>query len=399
MNSGWPLPLILIVALAAKASDATPTDEPLDPQAAAFFATATKPVDTDNATIGLFGLSAPPGVDFMQYGRTEAKRIASGLGVDPNGLQVAWPSRVGCWSWSDPDSSDKTPDCASLEEAIATVRENATMLDRYREVQRLPAAPDSFWGAGSLFISMVKLSVTEMKIDSRRGHFEDAYRKWADHHAFLQRMCSVSESWLVTAVCLVNEGLSLYALEPLLWRAPQLIDVHAEEFLRLLESGSGSRYNLPGIMRSGHAEVMRAYETSDNKDFLSPNYITNRYYRYATRVMELAENPESAFDDFEESGVELHDPQFWPSARFLFPFIKVPRELIKSMHSKDRQMRLLATKVRIVKDKVGDDRIADYLAANAGKWHGPASNAPVLWDPARRVLYFENTLDWQAVRL
>src|SRR5260221_6879175 len=106
------------------------SDEALDPRAAAFYATPVVAADRDNATLGLLGLSAPMGADFMEYGHIAAKRQQEEREQpkDPNRLEVVWDrERMQCW-FDDYEPFDKSPECAPIDEAIQTLKRNAELL-------------------------------------------------------------------------------------------------------------------------------------------------------------------------------------------------------------------------------------------------------------------------------
>jgi hypothetical protein len=387
---------LLLTTACAHVPDAAVIDDPLDPQAAAFFSVPDKPEDPDGAAVGLRGLGAPPGTDFMQYGREWADR----RGSDPNALQVVWdPEKADCWLWID-DSSRSPEDherCAAAEsEIVEMLRDNALIMDRYRQVQRLRGS-SLLATKGMPFITMSKLTDIDMTLDSRHGRHEQALRKWAVHHEFLQRMSAESGTWFDVAINQVNENLSLSTLESLLWRAPQITNRQAEELLAVLRPSTMARYDIAALMRWNYKAVQYFYETSPDRNFLAPNYIANHYYRYSQHVIESSERPRSVIDAFE---LGPSDPNFLPTQKFLATqFAYRNSQLISSMHRSNRLMRLLTMKVRVMKESVPDDRIGEYVAAHGDELRDPESGSPARWDSEKRVLYYEIAEPWEIVRL
>lgn len=383
-----------------------PNDEPLDEGAAAFYQTSANAVDSNNASIGLMGLSAPTGQDFMAYGRAlAAQPIAFTLAEAqkrsevPNALTVKWnQERMNCWM-DDYEPFAQDPKCAPIEEAIQTLQDNAELLQRYQSVLKLPAASGIIKAGGVRSIEMAKLTAIAIKVDLRQGRSEEAYRTWANQYSFWRRMSVVGRTWVEVAIGLVNEGYALSGIESLLFRSPQLIDKHYDELFSLISPVGIVRFNFPGIMRAEFGHVMRAYEADENRAAILPNYITNRHYRYAQQVLEVAGKPASALNDIGANSckclkpIELNasDPRFTASAEFIRPSVHIGTfELIKSMYDKNRRMALLSMRIRIFKERVPDSQIAAYLAANAANLREPFTDGPMQWDQGKRLLYFDN---------
>ena len=388
-------------AFAGYAFAAAQQDELLEPRAAAFVA---KPVRMGEAAIGIIGLRAPAGQDFIEYGRAVIRNLplkwadAIKKQADPKSLDVIWnPNRMDCWTYDDPPSDSKS-DCAPIEEAIKTLQDNVELRERYRRVQKLSAGSGIWLGGGTLFISLAKLTAIEIKIDLRQGRYEDAYRKWADHHTFLQRMGSAGNNWVGTAICLVNEGFSLGVAESLLFHAPQLINAHYEELTKLLQPSPISRYDFEGIERSEYEIVQFAIKSADNRDSLMPNYIANRYFHFSQEMIEATNLPASELQFasklpckcISELKIKPGDERFVPSSEFLSEALdRRPIELVKSMHSKNRQMNLLTMKLKLVKERIPDRGIEKYVAAHTKGLREPFSNAPIQWNPLKRELFYK----------
>jgi hypothetical protein len=289
------LMFICVVALAACASQGTSRDdEPLDPRAAAFYAAPAGASGLDDAAVGLLGLNAPRERDFMDYGRGVAARHRDGYfgrTVQQDSLEIVWnPERMFCWVF-DYEPFDRDANCAPIEEAVKTLRDNAELLVRYRKILSLPPPDGSVFYPGSLFVSMTKLTAISMKVDWLQGRSEKAYRDWAQQHVFVQLMCSATGRVVELAICVVNEDISLGAIEALVFHAPEVADVHSTELIRMLAPSSISRYNIPGVMRRQYAIFMRSREAAADADMLLPNYIANRYYLYAEEVIDSMLGP------------------------------------------------------------------------------------------------------------
>jgi len=397
---------ILASALLIGGCAAIPKDEPLDEGAAAFYAPSRDAVDPNNGAIGLIGLSAPSGQDFMAYGRMlAAQPIVFTFAEVPkqsevsNALPIKWnEERMNCWQ-DDYEPFDQDPKCAPIEEAIQTLRDNAELLQRYRLILKLPAASGFIQARGVRSIAMTKLTAVAIKVDLRQGRVEEAYRIWVDQYSFWRRMNSVSRTWVEVAIGLVNEGYALRGIESLLFRSPQLIDTHYDELLSLLSPDGVVRFNFPGIMRAEYALIMQAYEVDKNRAAIFPNYITNRHYRYAQQMLEVVSTPADLLNVLGTNRknflkpIELNatDPRFAASAEFVGPGVYLgPFELIKSMHNKNQLMALLSMRIRIFKEKVPESQIAAYLVAHAANMRESFTDRPMQWDRNKRVLFFDS---------
>src|SRR5450759_703208 len=169
------------VSLSTMGDAVMPGDEPLDTGAAAFYAVVDKTKVSNNASIGLLGLTAPKGKDFFAFGLAVAEgRSHYDEGVEGQGpdneslLEVKWDGRrMACWM-EDYEPFDQDPQCAPVEEAVQTLRENTELLSRYRQVQRMTAAPVVGLYRASPFITAVKLTAVKIKVDLREGSTEAA---------------------------------------------------------------------------------------------------------------------------------------------------------------------------------------------------------------------------------
>ncbi len=384
-----------------------PGDEPLNPEAAAFYAVPPLGPRTNSAAVGLVGLTAPSGEDFMAYGRKTTAEMF--IGTDKplpeqddksRRLEINWnQDRMNCWT-DDYEPFDRDPQCAPIEEAIRTLEANQEIRSRYRQILKLEPASRIFPATyGHSFILLTKLTLVEAKVALRQGRSEAAYRLWADQHAFLRRMISCGGTWVETAILMVNEGLSLSFAESMLHNAPQLIGKHFEELSKLLAPESITRFNFPEMARSQHDMLQWYVDHGDASNILYPNFISNWYYRYAIEIMELTSLPAGKLDEREKLGRETLrrlevakiEDKYMPSAEFFKSTqLIVPFSIIKAMHGKNRVMNLLTMRLRVYKDKVPDAEIPAYLLKNAANLREPFNDSPMQWSPTKRTLFYEN---------
>ena len=159
-------------------------DETLDPGFKDFyFKDPVRIPDDQNAAIGLLGLSAPAGSDFIEHGRAVVRNwreLARGGGriVMPGKLEsTVQQLELDCWIA--PENYSKDSRCASESRLATLLKENSEPLARYRQVFRLP----HFSGvpfADALLLDLNKLIVAEIRLDLRKRRTKQAYEKWRD---------------------------------------------------------------------------------------------------------------------------------------------------------------------------------------------------------------------------
>jgi hypothetical protein len=364
-------------------------DEALDPLAAAFLPVPSAIPDLDSAAIGILGLGAPSGADFMEFGRSAARRQRADDYSAPAAARLEWDrERMNCWS-EDYEPFDKDANCAPFEEAARTVRERSELLARYRHVETLPPPNDDTFYPGTRFLAMTRLNAISMKVDWKEGRYEEAYGTWVGQHAFIQRMCASTRGTVEMAVCLVAEGLSEMAIESLLFHAPGLIDTHAGELMRVLAPGPLARYNMEGMLRREHAHLLAYVAKADNHEMLMPNYIANRHYLFARQLLDAMAQPSSATIDeackcLDRRDLESGDPRVAASAQLVMA--RIPTFLVRSMHSKNRVLSMLNARIRIATEKIPEAGIAAFVASMNETLRDSLAGAQMDWDPARRVL-------------
>lgn len=387
-------------------------DEELLPAAKAFYAVraATIP-DEQNAAIGLFGIYAPAGADVMAhgkrvqqiYGPTGAWNQAFPQPEKLGSLDFKSAPEIDCWTNAKGEKRIESRECASPERLATIIRDNIH-LARYKEIQKLPYADLGAYKAHAV-IGVNKLLHAEIMLDFEQGRVEEAYRKWRDNYAFIGKLHAANGTWVMTAVGLINEGLSYSALDEMLRAAPQLIDAHYDELGDLLKPGSLARYNLPSIMRAEEkmAQLLPNsdvhWATSVWLPFHRPNYHTNRQYEFAQAFLRVANGdpanlPASATNSLAEysridfSSIDYTNLVNSITSRVVIAGQLKTGELLLNMHSKIALQRLYTLRLQIAKAKIQDAEIASFLAAAPVGLHNPFDGKPMQWDGAKRTLSF-----------
>jgi len=236
-------------------------DEKPDPLRVAFVSPPEEPLSDDqNIAVGILGLGAPRGTDFLKFGahmkdlydrRVPNAEIQRELhGPDELRLSVTH-EEIDCWV--DPENY-RSKGCLPFERAPEVLKENRELLGRYKAVQRLPANVNTrFWQ--SILIDLTRLSVAEMRVDMHAGNYEMAYAKWRDQFRFARAYLRGRDTWIGKMIGLVIVGLSLPMLEDLLVKKPQLARAHANELLEVLRPDGIESFNLVSPMRAEYLNL------------------------------------------------------------------------------------------------------------------------------------------------
>ena len=361
------------------------------------------------ATIGLIGLEAPAGTDFMAHGRAafaEAVRVggypmdfAKQLRQEKPRLHATWPENMECWLYS---PGGETPEqisqnCATPAQLQTVLDENAELLQRYRVIQKLPTAADGESFGGRTTISLGKLVVADIANELRLGQTERAYRKWADNHLHQSRMVGYEGNWVMMAINMVSEGLSFIGLELLLAKAPQVMQTHREELLELLKPRDDVWKNIAGTMRAEVRAFDQIRAELPIQRFVRMNRLKNRFGAFSNDLIDalaanMADLPTAiatvkARHDVWRAG-DVFDPITGSAWRLLMSGQIKTGELIRAKFAKEAQRRLYAIKVMRATANVADANIETNMKAMPREFHNPTDGTPAQWDAGKRMLYF-----------
>ena len=397
------LGLSLLILLAGWIAFICLYDEPLDPGFNEFYFSNQRSIpDDQNAVIGLLGLSAPAGADFLKHGRAVAQNWQE---LVRGGGSIAFPGKLestvrqlelDCWLY--PADRFKDSHCASETRLAALLKENAELLARYRKVYRLP----HFSGVpitDPLLLDLNKLIVAEIQLDLRKRRTKQAYEKWRDNHRFLVRALAADATWIDKAIIRVSHALSLHVLDELLRTAPRIASEHHAELLELLRPLELSEHNLRGAVRAEYLLLDSLYGTPETLKFwVHPNFVRNRFYRFAQNYLEACGNPNRLNERIEalrqkhilEWNLDyLSDPLNALLARMLLDGQVSAGVLVEGMYLKMAYTRLLALKVRILKARIPDSQIAAFLQKVDANLRNPLTGEPMRWNSEKRVIYFD----------
>ena len=386
--------------------------QPDDSLAPVLQAQSATPAQPSSGTIALAGMGAPLGTDFMLYGQQALAGPREGEGWANtiqriNGgresLAFKWNEKVECWLVSKRDAivAPLREACASPEEAKAILDDNAELLRRYRIVQQLPPGSNGQMFSAQLAINMSKANVVDIALALRQGHTDDAWRNWRDGFAHQSLMAGYSGLWAMSAINLVNEGLSFGGLAILLEQAPQLMDTHHAELLTLLKPGDLSRYNLAGVLQAESKYLDASMQEQNFRRFVRVNRMRNRFEDFS-RDLARAVTPASATLRPAVFGVEERylaiqaSDVFDPLNAFVWRLevkdqARKAVSLIPVMMKHEAQRRLYTLKIIMARAKVQDGDVHAYLRDAPESLRSPHDNKSFTWNPAMRSLEYRSS--------
>jgi hypothetical protein len=392
-------------------------DAPVAPQRDALLVSRSIP-DSRNVAVGILGITAPKGTDFIQYGIQIKALHSSGA---PNGQiqemvrgskalrPTVEGTQVTCWL--DPDWT-LFKGCLPFDNASAVLEENKELLERYRALYRLGsyAAVDIYYN--DAFLVLVRLAVAEMHIDLRKGDHEAAYRKWYQQLQFIKRNLRSTDTWVGKAIGLVAIGMTVPFLDALLLAKPDIAKVHRTELYEILSPDGIAAFDPDGIARAEFHLLNKAFNQSpvrhseygiDTMHWLAfylgqKNRVLNRFAAFAP---EYAASLRLPWSDMENESDRLREKYMYPTASevVLDPFgslllaqfidgeLRI-REMLRQMHITDGRFRLATLLVRLINENVPDSAIPAFVAATDPRFRDPFSAAAPRWDPKDRKIYF-----------
>lgn len=385
-------------------------DEQLDQGFEAFyFPNCTDVPDEANAAIGVYGLSAPQGVDFMAHGRFVRDTFEEDIGWDEatkiikaKGTLLLANNReeLDCVAWPTPDKPQAQ--CPTPERLTEMLKENAELLERYRRLYLLPQhQPSRFRYNSQLFLDLNKLIAESIALERLKGNSESAYVAWRDNYVFLSRMARAEDSWMGKAILLAAEGISLTSAELLLHATPSLLATHGDELRQLLQPVGLSRWNLEGVMRAEYRRIDPVISGDDTQIWVHSNFIRNRHFRAANAFLNASTAHPSELERKFETVLQAHsNPIAWtwdylrnPMNTFFVRRFSLESQLeaepvVRSMIQKDGRMRLLSLRLLLAKNSIADGDVEHFLSKQPSELRDPFTTEPMQWDREKRVIYF-----------
>lgn len=404
-------------------------DESQSPQQETFLVSAKASLPDDrNIAVGLLGLNAPQGSDFMQYG-SQVKALYTagapwgqiqGMIRGEGTLQpTVEAGQLDCWL--DPEA-EPWAGCLPFGQAPSILQQNRELLDRYKTLYRLNDYEGTGLPSSNTLLVILRLSVAEMHLDLRQRKYEDAYQKWKQQYIFVRHILRGQDNWVGKAVGQVAMGMSLPFLEKLLHASPEIAKRHSTELLELLQAEGIAVFGLDGVVRSEFSNLNQ-FLTIPSKggsawrvaplDWLAlktgqKNRILNRYAAFSMEYLTVLGLPwheaDQEFDRLRNKYVYSSDRDY-----LIDPFGSIlidryidgqilARGLVQQMHGIIGRMRLATLLVRLINENVDDARIDQFLATSGPYFNDPFSGSPMRWDPKDRKVFFLDPTDSCNVR-
>jgi hypothetical protein len=396
-------------------------DEAPDPLRSHFLISSHDRIADDrNVAIGILGLTAPSGADFIQHGisvktlratDTPWEQIQNAI-KGPRSLQPTLTShQLTCWL--DPDLP-LFKECLPFDQAPIALEKNKELLQRFRALYQLDRLLNDGGYYNSAYIDLAKLSVADMQLDLRQRDYSAAYQKWHDQLYFARRNLRGTDDWVGKAIGAVVLGITSPFLEDLLLADPHLAIQHHSGLLTLLRPEAVA-FHPEGLAQAEYSQLAVAFERSKRLQFTGlqtldwlilhlgqKNRILNRYATYLNAYTQALRLPwaqiDPAFARLREqyaSNVDTWDFIIDPfGAIFLFIHIEgnlKTREILRQMHVLDGRFRLSTLLVQLVNAQVPDDDIENFLASSDRQLWDEFSGSPMKWDAKNRRIYFSDS--------
>lgn len=371
-----------------------------------------------NIAVGILGLTAPMGSDFIEYGAEikhlydDSRRHQSQIETMMRGPKALRPTidgfDINCWL--EPDWP-VFKGCLPFERAAAVIADNEQLLNRYRKLYDLEhySAQDVYYN--DAYLTVTRLVIADIQVDLRSGRPEAAYQKWKRQLRFVRANLRGPDTWVGKAISLVAVGMTLPVLDDLLLADPQIARTHAAELADLLRSEDIAASNPHGLVR---AEFHLLQKTFEHPPFRHPEYgtdklhwlvyhlgqknrVLNRYAAFAVEYEAAMRLPWSAMQaEFlrlrerysDVDGVDmLLDPFGTIFAVYYIESELKAAQFIRQMLVVDERLRLGTLLARLINENVPDANIPRFLASDRSLLD-PFTGLPASWDPKDRKIYF-----------
>jgi len=180
--------------------------------------------ESQNIAVGVIGLLAPRGSDFIQHGsmlkamyesNTPYRQILEAM----NGASSLQPTIEShdLYCWLDGTGLDPAS-CIPFDEAPEILQQNAELLRRFRSLQSLESYSNLFALTNSEIITIARLNLADIRLDLENGKSEEAFQKWKGQLRMTRAMLRGADTWIGKAISLVVFGLTYPSLEEILIR-------------------------------------------------------------------------------------------------------------------------------------------------------------------------------------
>ncbi len=397
-------------------------DEAPDPHRDAFLVRSEDRVAHDqNAAVGILGLSAPAGTDFLQYGSRVKALYEAGapwneiqkVAKNSTALVLTVKSdQVTCWLDPFHPSYAGFKDCLAFEQAPKVLRENKEALDRHKKLFQMDRYSNLDGSRNQMLLDLFRLSAAEIHLSLKQEKHEAAYQAWRDQFAFVKRQLRGPDTWVGKAIGLVAFGMTFQLIENLVNADPRLATTHRSELLPLFRPEGMDAFNPEGIVRAEYVLLQNAFKHPpiatedwpvDRLQWLAyylgqQNRIFNRYHAFGRDYANMLRLPWNQVGAEATRLREKHilssewDLTIDPFGSLLLGYyvnshLKAT-EMLRQMHIIDGKLRLATLYVRIVDERIEDRDIRSFLASAGPEFYDSFSGGPMQWNAKERTIYF-----------
>lgn len=388
-------------------------DELPDAGRETFYADSERQIpDERNVAVAMSGLSAPPSIDTINYGRTMIDRfydlnnsdITSQSDKHPNEVKFVGLNKVNEIDCNSKDAIEYDFDhCTNADHIKDLVSKNRLLLDRYFALYKIMDWQGTTTN-GQTFINLNRLLSAQIECLVSEGNGEEAYQLWKGNHVFLTRVLGQEGNFIDRAILLVVDGINLHSLENLIYKNPEIGANHSEELHSLLKLQGLSRYNLKGLMRAEYAFFnSNLYRKIELNDSVHVEYMRNRLYRFHRGFLQKAALPATTLDQSRQEFAEKYNfSNIKTLVSTLLPhglsdtlvnlIISGSSKgllLVASMHHKNSFINLLDQSLNIRQKRIEPPHIQKYLNAQDKKYYCPFTDRPMVYDATKNLIYCE----------
>jgi hypothetical protein len=380
-------------------------------------------IEPNNVCIAFIGFASPKGISPYAYGAEKIQKLKDALltrkitgkitnPFDDKKGELSFEGEIPSYSIS---RSGKMLEYVSKhsDEIAQLSRKNEELLKRYEMLYTYTHYTEpldcGYWcypfPGNRLIAGAQRMKLFQMAVRANRGDVAGVLarvRKDADFWRFIVRNTTIS---MVSSVCLVADlhfAAEIGAHLSLNRKEMEML----QNILKPFDQGETNKTNAIRGDARFHITEMGSWDTwipkkerafDLNKFFLKQNATQNRIYAIYRKHLPLAELSPQEF------AIKMENPQYSRSDRIGIPFLYNPAgEIFASSsnlavpimimvgHRLEGIRRLACLKVLAGTEKVPSEKMQQFLDAHAKDLGNPYTGGPMMWDPAKRSIYFND---------
>lgn len=412
-------------------------DDELDPNFEAFFHLDITGYETDNGAIALRGLEAPatepnsyawalaqaqaklPKQSFLQLhekignvGLKERLAIMQGIssvnwtGAEPLAdsaslLRFKGSTKTisGCIVAGWFNSQNTQPPTCNEADVTALAADNAIMLERYKKAlkHRTYTEPTAVALYGQSAIAMQELYLAQLIKLAQKDRVQ-ALDDWLENMEFYNTAVAGKINLIQLSILMVNRNLAQRALPAILGNDDTLAQAyfpHIQQALRPIFARDVQFEYEPKLFLQLTAPVFAALD----------NYNLNKFYRLEKAMQDAWKAPPNeaptkwqAINDAHPHGKwfylsDWHSPITSIVTNLVLGGVLVGQELTKAVDYSAARSNLLLLYNHMLANHIAPEAAMAFIAQSPDEMRNPLSGEPFLYDPQRKLLYFNRTIE------